>query len=102
MTRNILLGLLFAIQTVVGCARPAFAMELDKPLHATTSACIYGAVYAIGNAHNHENPDPWLPLAVTLGLGLFKELTDPKFDEVDLMADGLGAGMAMMTLELTW
>lgn len=78
------------------------AVELDKVTHATTSACIYGVTALVGNAHNHEDPDLLLPLAITLGLGLFKEITDQRFDVEDLSADAIGAGSAWLCFELTW
>lgn len=95
---------LLALVAVTGatCTQSAYAVEQDKVLHATTSACIYGATALVGNAHNHEDPDLLLPLAITLGLGLFKELTDQRFDEGDLIADCVGASSAWICFELTW
>lgn len=78
------------------------ALDHDKLDHAVYSAAIYGSLAVVGNRGNHENPDLLLPLAITLGAGLFKELTDSRFDGEDLLADGVGAGLAWLVFEITW
>jgi hypothetical protein len=94
---------LVALTAIVGsCAKSAYALDHDKVDHAVYSGAIYGTVALIGNSHNHENPDLLLPWAITMGLGLFKELTDSRFDTGDLLADGVGATAGCLVMTLTW
>ena len=102
MTRNLLFSALLLLQTFAGCVRVAHAGGMDKLHHAVYSSAIYGASALIVNSKNHKEPDLLLPLVITLFFGLAKDVADPVFDPLDLVANTIGAGSAMGLFALTW
>lgn len=64
----------------------------DRLVHMLLSASLFTLVLFFQSARSRN----FIPYFVAiLGLGLMKELTDPQFDVIDLMANGLGFFVAL-------
>lgn len=66
----------------------AQAAEPDKTLHATGSAAI---AYVASDYYKLSDHPVIYPFALSMGVGLVKELTDARIDHNDLSADAIGA-----------